>query len=139
MDLNVDRLTEVLKTVGCEIIVQGNEYYVMLPDNFPWYSGDNIKDRNSSRIVATITLSWGEWKWTDAWPTPAINVWNNEPFGIEMRKGCVAASSRALDELRDFNYEQIAAWLQNKIGEVGRMAKEFRKKLIEYQSKEYEV
>lgn len=138
MDLNVDRLKEVLKSVGCEIIGQGREYYIMLPDNFPWY-GDNVKDRNNSRIIASVKLSWGEWKWTDAWPTPSINVWNNEPFGVEMRTGPLGMSTGALNELNDSNYEQIASWHQNKIGEVSRVAKKFRQMELEYQSKEYEV
>lgn len=137
MDLNVDRLKEVLKSVGCEISDQSSEYYIMLPDNFPWYGEHDRHERNNSRIVAAASCSYGDWKWSEAWPWPDIRTWNDEPLGIEMRRGLVYTG--ALNELNDSNYEQIAAWLQNKIGEVSRVAKKYRKMLLEYQSKEYEV
>ncbi len=41
--------------------------------------------------------------------------------------------------LKNFDYEQIATWLQSKIGEVSEKAKECRKLMIAYQSKEYEA
>ena len=41
--------------------------------------------------------------------------------------------------LKDFSYEQIAAWLQSKIDEVSAKAKECRKLMIAYKSKEYEA
>ena len=41
--------------------------------------------------------------------------------------------------LKSFSYEQIAAWLVEKIGEVSEKAKELRKLMIAYQSKEYEA
>ena len=54
MDLNVDRLKEVLKSVGCEVQENGAEYYIMLPDNFPWYGNGDRHERNNSRIVAEV-------------------------------------------------------------------------------------
>lgn len=41
--------------------------------------------------------------------------------------------------LKNSSYEQIAAWLVEKIGEVSKKAKECRKLMIAYQSKEYEA
>lgn len=41
--------------------------------------------------------------------------------------------------LKSFSYEQIATWLVEKIGEVSKKAKELRKLMIAYQSKEYEA
>lgn len=137
MDLNVDRLKEVLKTVGCEVHEQGAEYYIMLPDNFPWYGEHDRHERNNSRIVAEVTLSFGDWKWTEAWPWCDIHTYNDEPLGIMMRRGLVYTG--ALNELNDSNYEEIAAWLTKKIGEVSKVAKKYRKMLLEYQSKEYEA
>lgn len=137
MDLNVDRLKEVLKSVGCEVQEQRAEYYIMLPDNFPWCGNEDSHERNNSRIVAEVACSFGDWKWTEAWPCCDIQTWNDEPTGIMMRRG--SAYTGALNELNDSNYEQLAAWLQNKIGEVSRVAKEYRKMLLEYQSKKYEV
>lgn len=137
MDLNVDRLKEVLKSVGCEISEQSNEYYIMLPDNFPWYGENDKYERNNSRIVAEVSCSFGDWKWTEAWPCCDINTYNDEPLGIIMRRGLVYTG--ALNELNDSNYEEIANWLQNKIGEVSRVAKKYRKMLLEYQTKDYEV
>jgi hypothetical protein len=137
VDLNVDRLKEVLKSVGCEVQEQSTEYYIMLPDNFPWYGDHDKHERNNSRIVAEVSCSFGDWKWTEAWPWPDIRTWNDEPLGIEMRRGLVYTG--ALNELNDSNYEEIANWLQNKIGEVSRVAKKFRKMELEYHSKGYEV
>lgn len=137
MDLNVDRLKEVLKSVGCEVHEQGAEYYIMLPDNFPWYGNGDSHERDDSRIVAVVECSFGDWKWTEAWPLVDIRTWNDEPLGVMMRRG--EAYTGDLNELNDSNYEEIAAWLQNKIGEVSKVAKKYRKMLLEYQSKEYEV
>lgn len=139
MDLNVDRLKEVLKSVGCEGKQQGCDLYIMLPDNFPWYGGGDKHESENSRIIASVTLSWGDWKFSDAWPMPDIRSWNDEPLGIEMRKGPLGMSTGALNALNEFNYKQITSWLQNKIGEVAKKAKEYRRMLLEYQSKEYEV
>ena len=139
MDLNVERLKEVLKSVGCDSKVSGTEMYVLMPDNFPWYGGNDKHETENSRIIATVTLSWGDWKWTDAWPMPLIRTWDDEPLGVEMRKGPPGTSNGALNELNDFNYDEIANWLQNKIGEISKMTKEYRRKLLEYQMKDYEV
>jgi hypothetical protein len=70
---------------------------------------------------------------------PDIRSWNDEPLGIEMRRGPMDSRTEVLNELNDFNYEEIVAWLQNKIGEVSRMAKEYRKLELEYQMKDYEA
>ena len=51
----------------------------------------------------------------------------------------VENDSREALLLKNFSYEQIAAWLQSKIGEVSKKAKECRKLMIACQSKEYEV
>jgi len=140
MDLTVDRLKEVLESVGCEFQVQSTECYILLPDNFPWYGDGDRHERNNSRIIACVTLSWSDyWKWTDAWPQPVIRSYNDEPLGIEMRRGPMGFRTGVLNELNDFNCEEIAAWLQNKIGEVSRMAKEYRKLELEYQMKDYEA
>lgn len=122
MDLNVDRLKEVLKSVGCEVQEQSREYYIMLPDNFPWYGNTDKHERNNNRIVAEVALTHDDWKWTEAWPWPDIRTWNDEPLGIEMRRGLVYTG--ALNELNDSNYEEIAAWLTKKIGEVSKVAEE---------------
>lgn len=122
MGLNFDRLKEVLKSVGCEVQEQSREYYIMLPDNFPWYGNTDKLERNNSRIVAEVALTDDDWKWTEAWPWPDIRTWNDEPLGIEMRRGLVYTG--ALNELNDSNYEEIAAWLTKKIGEVSKVAEE---------------
>lgn len=66
---------------------------------------------------------------------PVINVYANEILGIEMHEN---DSCDAL-LLKNSSYEQIAAWLVEKIGEVSKKAKECRKLMIAYQSKEYEA
>lgn len=136
MDLNVDRLIEAIKSVGCDAKQQGTEYYIMMPDNFPWYGENDKHESENSRIVAAVSVSG---KWNDAWPMPDIRTWNDEPLGVEMRKGPLGCSNGALDALSNFNYEQVTNWLHNKIGEVSKMAKEYRRKLLEYQMKDYEV
>lgn len=139
MDLNVDRLKEVLNSVGCEGKQQGSDLYIMLPANFPWYGGGDKPESENSRIIASVTLSRGDWKFSDAWPMPDISSFQDEPLGVVMTKDPLGMSTGALNALNDFNYEEIANWLQNKIGEVSKMSKEFRKRELEYQSKEYEV
>ena len=136
MDLNVDRLIEAIKSVGCDAKQQGTEYYIMMPDNFPWYGENDPHESENSRIIAAISVSG---KWNDAWPRPDIRTWNDEPLGVEMRKGPLGCSNGALDALSNFNYEQVTNWLHNKIGEVSKMAKEYRRRLLEYQMKDYEV
>jgi hypothetical protein len=56
-----------------------------------------------------------------------------------MRRVPMGSRTGVLNELNDYNYEEIVAWLQNKIGEVSRMAKEYRKLELEYQMKDYEA
>ena len=98
MDLNVDRLIEAIRSVGCDAKQQGTEYYIMMPGNFPWYGDKDVHEIVNSRIVASIS-----------------------------------------DALNNFNYEQVTNWLHNKICEVSNKAKEYRRMLLEYQSKDYEV
>lgn len=136
MDLNVDRLIEAIKSVGCDAKLSGTEYYIMMPSNFPWYGCKDVRDIENSRIVAAISVSG---KWSDAWPMPLIKTWNDEPLGIEMRKGTLGCRSGALDALSNFNYEQVTNWLHNKIGELSKVTKEYRRMLLEYHSKDYEV
>ena len=136
MDLNVDRLIEAIRSVGCDAKQQGTEYYIMMPGNFPWYGDKDVHEIENSRIIASISVSG---KWSDAWPMPDIRIWENEPLGVEMRKGPLGCRSGALDALSNFNYEQVTNWLHNKICEVSNKAKEYRRMLLEYQSKDYEV
>lgn len=136
MDLNVDELIEAIRSVGCDAKQQGTEYYIMMPSNFPWYGDRDVHEIENSRIIASISVSG---KWSDAWPTPDIRTWEDEPLGVEMRKGPLGCRSGALDALSNFNYEQVTTWLHNKIGEVSNVTKKYRRMLLEYQSKEYEV
>lgn len=136
MDLNVDRLIEAIRSAGCDAKQQGTEYYIMMPANFPWYGDRDVHEVENSRIIASISVSG---KWSDAWPTPDIRTWEDEPLGVEMRKGPIGCSSGALNALCNFNYKQVTTWLHNKIGEVSKVTKEYRRKLLEYQSKDYEV
>lgn len=111
----------------------------MLPDRFPWYGADEFSaeseiKRKNSRIVARIEIHSHSCKWK-TWSKPVINVCVNELLGIEMDEN---DSCDAL-LLKNFSYEQIAAWLVEKIGEVSKKAKELRKLMIAYQSKEYEA
>lgn len=136
MDLNVDELIEAIRSVGCDAKQKGTEYYIMMPSNFPWYGDRDVHEIENSRIIASISVSG---KWSDAWPTPDIRTWEDEPLGVEMRKGPLGCRSGALDALSNFNYEQVTTWLHNKIGEVSNVTKKYRRMLLEYQSKEYEV
>ena len=107
----------------------------MLPDSFPWYGADMSETkRKNSRIVARVEIHSHSCKWK-VWSRPDINVCVNEPLGIEMQEN----DSRDALLLKSFSYEQIAAWLVEKIGEVSEKAKELRKLMIAYKSKEYEA
>ena len=139
MGLNVEKLKAVLKSVGCEGKQAGTELYVMMPDNFPWYGDNDMHERSNSRIVATVSLSFGFWEFTEVWPTPDIRMWEGEPLGVEMRRGLVQNRNDAISELKNLDYEQLAAWLTNKIGEISKKTKAYRKLALNYQSKDYEV
>ena len=138
MNLDIEKLKQVVESLGCEMKRVGfRELYVMLPANFPWYGKDNVQECDNSRIIAAATLSIGTWDWTDAvWPMPDIHIEHGKPLGIVMRKNGLHSAGSTL---RNFSYEQIADWLQKKIGEVSEKAKECRKLMLAYQSKEYEA
>ena len=131
---------QIHESVGCTLNISfrleiRTTCLILLPDNFPWYGADMSETkRKNSRIVARVVCTdYGcEWK---TWSEPAINVCQDKPLGIEMREN----DSHDALLLKDFSYEQIAAWLVEKIGEVSEKAKECRKLMIAYQSKEYEV
>lgn len=107
----------------------------MLPDSFPWYGIDFDENRRKySRIVARVEIHGQGCKWK-TWSKPVINVYVNEILGIEMHEN----DSRDALLLKNSSYEQIAAWLVKKIGEVSKKAKECRKLMIANQSKEYET
>ena len=107
----------------------------MLPDSFPWYGADKSETRRkNSRIVVRVDIHSQGCKWK-VWSKPVINVWQDKPLGIEMHEN----DSHDALLLKDFSYEQIATWLVEKIGEVSEKAKECRKLMIAYKSKEYEA
>lgn len=139
MSLQSEEIIAAVESIGCSVVLsRGDMYYILLPDNFPWY-GNNVNVHKNSRIIASITWEQGEWKWNDAWPTPYIRIENGEPLGVELRKGSICACADALNALRKCNYEQLVTWFQNKIDEVSKMTKEYRRKVLEYHSKDYEV
>lgn len=128
MSLDVEKLTQVVESLGCAIKKVGfRELYVMMPINFPWYGKGYVQHCDNSRIIAAATLTIGTWDWTDAWTIPDIHIENGKPLGIEMRrKGLYIAGGT----LRSFNYEELADWLTEKIGEVSNKAKEFHKMVL---------
>jgi hypothetical protein len=138
LGLNVDKLKAMLKTIGCKGKQSGCHFYIMLPDNFPWYGGDKYESE-TSRTIAVVSLQFGVWVFTDVWPTPDIRSWIDEPLGIEMREGSIDAHDGAMDALKNFDCEQFKTWLENKIGEVSKVAKKFRKLSLNYCSKDYVV
>lgn len=151
--MKIPELEQAVKSVGCYAIPSrtGNEkYYILLPENFPWYESREIHHyRQNSGIVACIQYIskysnskyiCDTWQWTGAWPEPAIVCnKNGEPLGVEMSSGNYASYAKTIDLLNNCNYEQLCEWLVNKIGEVSRITKEYRKKELEYHSKDYEV
>ena len=133
--MDIEKLEQAVESVGCALRNSFNStYIIMLPDRFPWYGEDFDKIRKNSQIIARVEIHSHSCKWM-VWPEPVINVCQDKPLGIEMREN---DSGEALS-LKDFSYEQIATWLQSKIGEVSAKAKECRKLMIACQSKEYEV
>ena len=138
--MDVEKLEQAVESVGCTLhksTIAGviTTCCIMLPDRFPWYGADKSETkRKNSRIVARIEIHSHSCKWK-TWSKPVINVYSNEPLGIEMQEN---DSCDAL-LLKDFSYEQIATWLVEKIGEVRKKAKECRKLMITRQSKEYEA
>lgn len=138
--MDIEKLKQAVESVGCTLRTSiqtenMSTYCIMLPDRFPWYgAGFNEDRRKNSRIIARVELNGYDYKWR-VWSDPSINMCLNRPLGIEM----VENDSREALLLKNFSYEQIAAWLQSKIGEVSEKAKECRKLMIACQSKEYEV
>ena len=138
--MDVEKLEQTVESVGCTLhksTIAGviKTCCIMLPDSFPWYGADwSETKRKNSRIVARVEIHSHSCKWK-TWSEPVINVCQDKPLGIEMLED---DSLQAL-LLKDFSYEQIAAWLVEKIGEVSKKAKECRKLMIAYKSKEYEA
>ena len=138
--MDIEKLQQTVESVGCTLRIPfrleiRTTCLILLPDSFPWYGADRSETkRKFSRIVARVEIHSHSCKWK-TWSTPVINVYSNEPLGIEMQEN----DSRDALLLKSFSYEQIATWLQSKIGEVSKKAKELRKLMIAYQSKEYEA
>ena len=137
--MDIEKLQQTVESVGCTLhksTIAGviKTCCIMLPDSFPWYGADMSETkRKNSRIVARVEIHSHSCKWK-VWSKPVIKGLD-ELLGIEMLED---DSLQAL-LLKDFSYEQIATWLQSKIGEVSKKAKESRKLMIAYQSKEYEA
>ena len=140
MNLDIEKLKQAVESVGCTLhkTFQSGDIYtycILLPDRFPWYGVDFDKERRTqSRIIARVEFNDYGCKWT-VWSKPDINVCQDKTLGIEM----VDNGSREEPLLKNSSYEQIAVWLQSKIGEVSKKAKEWRKLMIAYKSKEYEA
>lgn len=138
--MDIEKLQQTVEYVGCALhksTIAGDitTCCIMLPDSFPWYGIDFDENRRKySRIVARVEIHSQGCKWK-TWSKPVINVCVNEILGIEMHEN----DSRDALLLKNFSYEQIAAWLVEKIGEVSTKAKECRKLMIAYKSKEYEA
>lgn len=138
--MDIEKLQQTVESVGCTLhksTIAGDitTCCIMLPDSFPWYGIDFDENRRKySRIVARVEIHSQGCKWK-TWSKPVINVCVNEILGIEMHEN----DSRDALLLKSFSYEQIAAWLVEKIGEVSAKAKECRKLMIAYKSKEYEA
>lgn len=138
--MDIEKLQQTVESVGCTLhksTIAGviTLCCIMLPDSFPWYGIDFDENRRKySRIVARVEIHSQGCKWK-TWSKPVINVCVNEILGIEMHEN----DSRDALLLKNSSYEQIAAWLEKKIGEVSAKAKECRKLMIAYKSKEYEA
>lgn len=138
--MDIEKLEQTVESVGCTLHIPVRLEIrticsILLPDSFPWYGADlSETKRKNSRIVARVEIHSHSCKWK-TWSKPVINVCVNELLGIEMQEN----DSRDALLLKDFSYEQIAAWLVEKIGEVSEKAKECRKLMIAYKSKEYEA
>ena len=137
--MDIEKLEQTVESVGCTLRIpfrlERTTCLILLPDSFPWYGADMSETkRKNSRIVARVEIHSHSCKWK-TWSEPVINVCQDKPLGIEMQEN----DSRDALLLKDFSYEQIAAWLVEKIGEVSEKAKELRKLMIAYKSKEYEA
>ena len=138
--MDIEKLEQTVESVGCTLhksTLAGviTSCCIMLPDSFPWYGADwSETKRKNSRIVIRVEIDSHSCRWK-TWSEPVINVCQDKPLGIEMREN----DSHDALLLKDFSYEQIATWLVEKIGEVSKKAKELRKLMIAYKSKEYEA
>ena len=138
--MDIEKLEQTVESVGCTLRISfrleiETTCLILLPDSFPWYGADMSETkRKNSRIVARVEINSHSCRWK-TWSEPVINVCQDKPLGIEMREN----DSRDALLLKDFSYEQIAAWLQSTIDEVSAKAKECRKLMIAYKSKEYEA
>ena len=142
MNFDIEKLKQAVESEGCTLIksLQSETVIIcciMLPDSFPWTGGDfDVVRRKNSRIIARVTMTSHSCKWM-VWPEPEIIFCLNKPLGIEMHENDSVREVR--DVLKKYSYEQIAAWLVEKIGEVSKKAKECRKLMITYKSKEFEA
>ena len=140
MNLVIEKLKQTVESVGCTLHIPfrleiRTICLILLPDSFPWYDKDFDENKGkNSRIIACVVCTDHGCKWK-TWSEPVINVCQDKPLGIQMREN---DSCDAL-LLKNFSYEQIAAWLQSKIGEVSAKAKECRKLMLTCRSKEYEA
>ena len=132
--MDIEKLKQAVESVGCTLRNSfKSTYMIMLPDRFPWYGEDFDKIRRNSQIIARVEIHSQGCKWK-VWTVPSINIRLNTP-GIEM----VNDDAHEALLLKNYSYEQIATWLEEKIGEVSKKAKECRKLMIARQSKEYEA
>lgn len=127
MSLTVEKLTQLVKSLGCNLKIMETGYYVMLPINFPWYGKTKPHECDNSRIIAYATNAYGPMQWMDVWANVDIrkNPLNDKPLGIMMRSGGTSEAT-----LRDFDEEELTAWLEKKIGEVSQKAKEYHKMVL---------
>lgn len=128
------KLKHLVESLGCNVKRENTGYFIMLPINFPWYGKLNKpRECDNSRIIAYATTAFGTFKWMDAWTIPDIrkNPLNGKPFGVEMRKD----AHFLIETLRSFNEEELAAWLERKIGEVSQKTKEYHKLALTLEAK----
>lgn len=123
------KLKHLVESLGGNVKRENTGIYVMLPINFPWYgktSAAHICD--NSRIIAYATTAFGSFRWMEAWTVPGIRTeWmSGKPLGVEMRKD----DHFFTETLRSFNEEELAAWLEKKIGEVSQKTKEYHKMVL---------
>ena len=136
--MDIEKLQQIVESVGCEMKQYSTWFFIMLPINFPWYGkNSNEHECENSRIIAQVTNVHGSVMWLDAWTVPTINAdeSNGKALAIKMRKiGCYP-----MYLLQDFDSEELTAWLQKKIEEVSMKAKEASKMAYTCRSKEYEA
>lgn len=135
--MKMTELKQIVESLGCEMKYYSSWIFIMLPIEFPWYGKQHDEHEcDNSRIIAQVTNAFGPVKWLNAWTVPTISndKLNGKPLGLNMRK-----MGRRLTYMQDFDSEELTDWLQSKIEEVSKKAKELRKLMIAYQSKEYEA